>query len=481
MAQLPDNSICPDWTGTDLNGTSHNLYSLLDSGYTVFIDVSATWCGPCWSFHETHALEDLYTTYGPGTAENKVRVFFIEGQSGNTVDQIHGISSPSNACNSQDPTTYYHGCTLGDWTAGTPYPIIDDASIGNLLQITFFPTIYKVCPNRIITQEDNGQFWPSTASMWASVGNCQQAVSPVDGTILPALSSIQICQGSEVPLVARLQNLGTDPLTSTTIEARSGSTVLGSTTWTGNLATYDVADVTVTNYAPLASGTVTYAITSADDNTDNNTGTQSVTASNAVAPSTDVTFEIKTDNYGSETRWKLFEPDGSLFAQGGPYTDTQNPTAHTYNWTLGDLTCYRLEVTDAYGDGMCCQYGNGYYKVMVDGNVVVQGGQFGAVDEKLFRTDASTGVAENTLDKSLNIYPNPSTGLVSLEYDLVHHTPIKVEISDVVGQVVMSRELRAASGAQRQTLDLGSLGNGMYILKLDAGNYQATRTITLSK
>lgn len=46
-AQLPDNSVCPDFTGTDLNGVSHHLYAYLDSGYTVFLDVSATWCGPC--------------------------------------------------------------------------------------------------------------------------------------------------------------------------------------------------------------------------------------------------------------------------------------------------------------------------------------------------------------------------------------------------------------------------------------------------
>ncbi|MBK9193545.1 MAG: redoxin domain-containing protein [Flavobacteriales bacterium] len=76
MAQLPDGSICPDFTGTDLNGVTHNLYDYLDQGYTVVVDVSATWCGPCWNYHNTGALEDLYTTYGPGTAADKVMVLF---------------------------------------------------------------------------------------------------------------------------------------------------------------------------------------------------------------------------------------------------------------------------------------------------------------------------------------------------------------------------------------------------------------------
>ena len=37
-AQLPDGSVAPDFTLTDLNGTTHNLYNLLDQGYTVFLD-----------------------------------------------------------------------------------------------------------------------------------------------------------------------------------------------------------------------------------------------------------------------------------------------------------------------------------------------------------------------------------------------------------------------------------------------------------
>ena len=59
-AQLADGSIAPDWTMTDINGQSHNLYNLLDSGYVVYLDFSATWCPPCWSYHNTGAFKDLY-------------------------------------------------------------------------------------------------------------------------------------------------------------------------------------------------------------------------------------------------------------------------------------------------------------------------------------------------------------------------------------------------------------------------------------
>ena len=58
-AQLPNLSIAPDWTLTDVNGTTHSLYDYLDNNYTVFLDFSAVWCGPCWGYHTGGALEDL--------------------------------------------------------------------------------------------------------------------------------------------------------------------------------------------------------------------------------------------------------------------------------------------------------------------------------------------------------------------------------------------------------------------------------------
>ena len=57
---MPNGSMAPDFTLIDLDGTSHNLYTYLDNGYTVFIDFSAVWCGPCWNYHTSGALEDLY-------------------------------------------------------------------------------------------------------------------------------------------------------------------------------------------------------------------------------------------------------------------------------------------------------------------------------------------------------------------------------------------------------------------------------------
>ena len=41
--------------------------------------------------------------------------------------------------------------------------------------------------------------------------------------------------------------------------------------------------------------------------------------------------------------------------------------------------CYTLTMTDQYGDGMCCTYGDGSYTLTdADGNVLASGGDFAA-------------------------------------------------------------------------------------------------------
>ena len=92
FAQLPDGSTAPDFTATDINGVEHNLQSYLDQGMTVILDFSATWCGPCWNYHNTHIMRDLYDTFGPdGTGD--LMVFHMEADDTTTQADLEGTGT----------------------------------------------------------------------------------------------------------------------------------------------------------------------------------------------------------------------------------------------------------------------------------------------------------------------------------------------------------------------------------------------------
>ena len=53
----------PNFTVTDINGTSHTLYDVLDSGYVMVLELLSVTCGHCIAY--APGTENSYQTNGP--------------------------------------------------------------------------------------------------------------------------------------------------------------------------------------------------------------------------------------------------------------------------------------------------------------------------------------------------------------------------------------------------------------------------------
>ena len=94
-AQIDGNGkIAPNYQGYDIFGNYYDFYAdYLDNNIPIILDFSAHWCGPCWSYHNTKVLEDLYNQYGPnGTIQDSaVMVIWADGDNSSTFAELYGV------------------------------------------------------------------------------------------------------------------------------------------------------------------------------------------------------------------------------------------------------------------------------------------------------------------------------------------------------------------------------------------------------
>lgn len=479
FAQLQAGDIAPNFTYPDIEGNSHTLYDYLDEGYSVFITMSATWCGPCWGFHQSGTKSTLWANHGPAGAEgvsenttDDLIVLFIEGDPQTTLANLNGS-----------------GNTQGNWVAGTNYPIIDipNTQLTAAYGLTGFPNAWLVCPDRSIKRYYSGYAPNSTTlnatAIYAEAGGCQVATEPNDPSAAGIVLQNESCGMADVTFT--LQNMGLEELTSCDIEMRVNGVVEQVVSWTGSLETYAIEEIDLGTVEYDEVAVVEIEIVSMDDNPDNNLNEFTLTTP---ATNTSIIVSITLDNWPGETTWNIKNEGGQTVASGGPYANSQANTTVTQDVSLDADGCYSFTILDDFGDGLHgSQWGN-----FQDGSVLISDSEGNVIYEydgsydfdqesESFSATSALSINDNKFLTSVNLFPNPTSGILNIQFNLLDFANTTVHVSDITGKLVMSEGLGTlGEGRYLRQFDLSHLQKGLYVVNFTTGDATSAFKVVLT-
>jgi hypothetical protein len=79
------------------------------------------------------------------------------------------------------------------------------------------------------------------------------------------------------------------------------------------------------------------------------------------------------------------------------------------------------------------------------------------------------------------VYPNPAKTLVSCRLTLPQASPVTLNLYDVSGRMVLSKQVTLSEGEQEAALDVTGLSKGVYTVQANCGGENATKRIVVSK
>ncbi len=322
------------------------------------------------------------------------------------------------------------------------------------------------------------------------------------------LPSPEVVCGNNLSPLFTLRNDGNHPLTALDIDYWINDEEVHTYEWTGYLATFETEEIVlpaidfegvlgIDNYVHVA-------VHQPNGETDDNYGNNEVNTHFRLAPpsiSNIVNLELKTDAFGYDIYWEITDETGTVIASGGNENVGENgggtqtgspadPGAYGDNQTISELIelpgpgCYNFRILDDYGDGLCCQYGYGYFYLHdEEGNIIFTGGEFAIEKNDPFSFgDLSTSVESVLEIEGLQIYPNPVMAGHPLYYELnapeITSLTVALFSADQRIRSVISTEANQ-NGLFTGNIDTSGLSPGIYFLKFSSPAGSTTRKVIL--
>ena len=401
--------------------------------------------------------------------------------------QAGGQSNPDQMINGQ----YCHMHILRSTVTPTWGEEITPTTAGTLITKEY---MYEIpasigSPNGVEVDLDNIIFLAFVSESVKTPGNATRPIlnacelTSVQGTeeaIYPFIATVASASGISCSETRTFNigvtNGGLDELTSLKFEAYVDGELAKEQTWEGSIASYAGTNVEMELEVSGGTHTVEVKIVEANGTAFEFTKSTNVKFDEWAevlieGESEEFTIDIMQDKYGNQITWELLASDLTVLASGGPYTmlvgGSSATQLHQEKVTVAKGECVKFVIKDAVGNGICCQYGEGYYQIKdSNGNVLIDGdGDFGSEASVLLSVTGGESVAE-TVTEAYNIFPNPVKDVLTIKGENMS----KVVIYNSLGQMVETIN----ADAEEVKVNVSAYNNGMYFINVIDNNGEMT-------
>ena len=310
------------------------------------------------------------------------------------------------------------------------------------------------------------------------------------------LNDAAVCTGTNFASSFKFLNNGSSTVTTAVFSYAVNGGAPSNYTYTGAAINPLTSSPTLTlplfSFVPQVSNTLAINVVSVNGGTDQVAGNNAVSAivplTGIVANALNMQMDFTQDRWGTEDSWKVYdEATNAVIAQDGPFADL-NATGillHPKTFTVGINTCYKLVVSDSYGDGINSGSGVGGYILKSGGiSMITSNGTYGFSETKLYKSSSNpTGISTGVLSiAGVNLFPNPTSGLTNLAIELSQNETVGITVLNSLGQVVYtSKGNNLNAGVNNISLNSENWGAGVYFINVSTPKGSVNQKLNVTK
>ena len=390
-------------------------------------------------------------------------------------DQDGGFANPEQYVNGE----YCHLHIMRDIITSTWGDEVSPTTAGTLITKTYNYTIPEIIgdPTGVEVKLENISFVAYVTESDDGIQTCpvlnvNELITVIDKNedvsvlINKVYPKSTISCAESMTMVTNVINAGNQEITSLLLKvsAENNETEF---LWEGNIPSFREALIEFDMDFPLGENVVKVEILEVNGEAYHNAKTSEVVSEEwqeveKTAEGEIFTIEIMQDKYGNQIRWFVLTSDYTALASGGPYQMLSEPGTelHQETLTISADECVKFVITDAAGNGICCNNGDGYYRILNSkGEVVLDGaGDFGAEASHLLSMKYNGTDVEEINETAAMIYPNPTQNELYIECEGMKMLTLMTLGGQIIDEISVDND--------NFTIDMEGYVSGVYFLRI---------------